>query len=178
MISSLFGYEYLSNVADEIDFEFLSNRSSNQVLVTQWNDWDYTGANGSRFNDNIHHHSVLVTNGLLNRRQWTTLRYLWLPTETAWEANGSELQRTAAALPNAPMPARANFWAANTDWLDAYDSALQPAATPAQDQVWFYDIDYITVAAIPETATLTGCGMLCCALWRARHSARKTHHGP
>lgn len=164
LVSSLFGYRYLSNVADEIDFEFLTNHATNEILVTQWNDW---GANGSQYQDGIHHHSVMITNNVIDRRAWTVLRYYWLPTGTIWEANGVELYRSAAALPDTPMPARANFWAPNSDWGDAFDYTLRPTPYPAQDQVWHYDIDYITVAEIPEPGTIATCVIACGVCCRA-----------
>jgi hypothetical protein len=173
LVSSLFGYRYLSNVADEIDFEFLTTHATNEILVTQWNDWDYSGANGSQYQDGIHHYSVMITNSAVNRRVWTVLRYYWMPGETIWEANGVELYRSAAARPDSPMPARANFWAPNSDWGDAYATTLQPTAQPAQDQVWHYDIDYITVAAIPEAAPLW-CALAGWLTWPARRAAWRT----
>lgn len=152
MVASFFGYRYLSNVADELDFEFLSNYPSNTLLLTQWNDWDYTGQNGSRYNNNIHHHSVMVTNGAINRSAWTVLRFYWLPGETVWEANGVELYRAPFAQPDAPMPIRANFWAPDGTWPDAYDYSLRPVSSLAQNRTFWYDIDYITVVQVPEPA--------------------------
>lgn len=161
MVSSFFGYRYLSNVADELDFEFLSNQATNTILLTQWNDWDYSGANGSRYFNNTNHHAVLITNNAINRTQWTTLRFYWLPDATIWEVNGVELYRSALAQPDAPMPIRANFWAPAADWADAYDYYLRPVSALAYNRTFWYDIDYITVMEIPEPAVALGITVAC-----------------
>jgi len=163
MVSSFFAYRFLSNVADELDFEFLTNKATNQILLTQWNDWDYSGQNGSHYFNNTNHHSVLITNNAINRTQWTVLRFYWLPDVTIWEANGVELYRSALAQPDSPMPIRANFWAPDPAWSDAYDYYLKPVASPALNSLYWYDIDYITVMQIPEP-TLAGLA----ALWAFR----------
>jgi len=177
MVSSLFGYRYLSNVADELDFEFLINTASNQLLLTQWNDWDYSGQNGSRYFNNTNHHSVMIANGVINRTQWTVLRFFWLPDVTIWEANGVELYRSAHAQPDAPMPIRANFWAPNSEWADAYDYFLRPVSSPSNNAVYWYDIDYITVAEVPEPAALPGGAAVCSIAHLFVHRPRRRLHG-
>ncbi|MCX7847106.1 MAG: glycoside hydrolase family 16 protein [bacterium] len=154
IVASFFAYRFLSNLADELDFEFLSNYPSNSLLLTQWNDWDYSGQNGSTYFNNTNHHSIMITNPLINRAQWTTLRFYWLPDGTIWEANGVELYRSALAQPDAPMPIRANFWAPDSAWQDAFSPALQPVTSLVQNTIFWYDIDRITVMQIPEPARL------------------------
>lgn len=178
MVSSFFGYRYISisNIADELDFEFLTNKATTNILLTQWNDWDYSGQNGSRYFNNTNHHSVLIANNAINRTQWTVLRFFWLPDVTIWEANDVELYRSALAQPDAPMPIRANFWAPNSDWADAYEYFLRPVSSPSNNTVYWYDIDYITVTEVPEPAVWLGGGALALIARGRNHHQRRRFH--
>lgn len=134
-----------TTLSDEIDFEYLTNLPTNQILLTTWNDWDYKKP---VYNDNVHHSEVLVAVGGLNRNQWTTLQLRWMRDHTEWYVNGVLARSTRSAHATDPMSVRFNLWAPASTWAAAYDAGLQPALTPDQNRSYFYDVDYIRVTKI------------------------------
>ncbi len=131
---------------DEIDFEYLTNLPTNQVLLTTWNDWDYTNP---VYNDGVRHSDAIIAVGGFNRNAWTTLQIRWLKDRIEWYVNGVLARSTSTARPNDPMRVHFNFWAAGSEWGDVYDAALQPALTPDQNRSYLYDIDYVRVSKLP-----------------------------
>jgi len=145
--SFTWGFQQTSTttLSDEIDFEYLTNLPSNQILLTTWNGWDYKKP---VYNDGVHHSEALVTVGGLNRNAWTTLQLRWLKDRTEWYVNGVLARSTRSAHANNPMSARFNLWAPASSWTAAYDPGLQPALTADRNISYFYDIDYFRVTKI------------------------------
>jgi hypothetical protein len=133
-------------VTDEIDFEYLTNLPTNQVLLTTWNDWDYRKP---VYNDGVHHSDAFIAVGGFNRKTWSTLQIRWLKDRIEWYVNGVLARSTSTARANDPMHVHFNFWAAASEWGDVYDAALQPALTPDRNVSYLYDIDYVRVSRIP-----------------------------
>lgn len=140
-VAAFFLYETYSGASDEIDFEFLTKQSTNKVLLTNWNDWE----SGGTRNDGIHHADYNPTVAGLDFSDWTTVKILWLPTETRWIINGTEVWRTSQALPDQAMKLHLNLWAPDASWSAAYDAGLAPVADAGSNTAYYYDVDYVKV---------------------------------
>lgn len=149
-VAAFFTWNYkdkrTTTLTDEMDFEYLTNPPRDQVLLTTWNDWDYTKP---VYNDGIHHSDAVVAVGGLNRNTWTTLKIRWLKDRTEWYVNGILARSTTDAHANSSMHVHFNFWVPEADWAGAYDAALQPALTPDRNVSYLYDIDYVRVNKLP-----------------------------
>ncbi len=146
LVTSFFLYGYDCSKSDEVDFEFVSNKTNDDVnypdgdpLLT--NPWNESFQN-----------PIYVAPNDLNLTDWNTFRLYWYPDqnriEWSWvDSNNVErLLRTetnAFYVADEPMGIYFNFWAPNTDWQDAYDANLQPVSDPNANQVYEYEIDYI-----------------------------------
>jgi len=150
LVAAFFTWNYrdrrTATLTDEMDFEYLTNLPSNQVLLTTWNDWDYMKP---VYNDGIHHSDAVVAVGGLNRNAWTTLQIRWLKDRTEWYVNGVLARSTTDAHANTAMHVHFNFWVPDADWTGAYDVALLPALTPDCNVSYLYDVDYARVSVIP-----------------------------
>jgi len=143
---------------DEIDFEFLSNRTnaaagSDPVLVSTYNDFNLST---QPYGDEVTQSSREYTINALDLTQFNTFRIKWLNNRLEWYANGRLLRTvTGSLVPTDATRARFNFWAPGNEWGAAYSSALNPTSNPANNQSAFYDVDWMVVrnARPPVTAT-------------------------
>ena len=142
MVAAFFLYQDYGSTSDEIDFEFLTNQSTNQVLLTNWNDW----LSSYSQNDGIHHVNYNPTVSGMNFSDWTTIKILWLPTQTRWYINGTEVWRTSQAVPDQSMKMHVNFWAPDSSWSQAWSSSLAPVAASGSNTTYYYDVDYVKVS--------------------------------
>lgn len=148
LVCSFFTYYSSNSIADEADFEFLTQQPLNTVLTTTWNDWD---VRSSHYYDKIHHWGVLNTVYGMNSGDWNVLKMVWMPDHMEWQVNGVLIYSTTNALPNDPMSVRANFWAPGDTWTSAYSATLVPANHSAENLTFYYDVDYVRVSAIQES---------------------------
>jgi len=154
LVTSFFLYGYDGAEADEIDFEFLSNKTNDNatyplgdpVLTNTW--------------DESRELPQYITKDGMDLSQWNTFRIYWYPeaqrVEWTWmdPAAGETLMRTetnAARIPDEPMSLYFNFWAPDDRWPEAYDPLLQPTQTPAEDETFTYEIDYteVRITSVP-----------------------------
>ncbi len=151
LVTSFFTYNFIPGspaLADEIDFEFLSNEintsppTSDPVLATTWNNYKTDSTN---FNDPNVHSSQDISIANLDLSQFNTFKIRWLPDRVQWYVNNVPIRTSIYAVPDLPAPIRANFWAPAGDWNAAYNSGFVPTADPLQNQSRQYDIDYIAV---------------------------------
>ncbi|MHC4498560.1 MAG: DUF7901 domain-containing protein, partial [Planctomycetota bacterium] len=148
LVSSFFTYGYDGSKNDEIDFEFVSNKTNDDVnypngdpvLTNPWNE--------------SHECPNYVEPPGLDLTEWNTFRIYWYPgqhrVEWTWidPVNGEKLLRRetgVACVPDEPMAVYFNFWAPKPDWPDAYDANLQPVSDPNMNEIYRYEIDYVEV---------------------------------
>lgn len=159
LITALFTHTFVGNLADEIDFEFLTKQINSstslgqKILTTQWNDWDPAVHSQG---DGIHHWDSNPTIAGLQVANFNTFTIRWLPTKTEWLVNGTVVVSSDKALPDAPMPVRLDIWAATSGWTNAYSSAYQPTAIAMNNHVSRFDVDYVEVRAVPEPSAVLG----------------------
>ncbi|MHC4478242.1 MAG: DUF7901 domain-containing protein [Planctomycetota bacterium] len=148
LVTSFFTYGYDGSKSDEIDFEFVSNKTNDDVnyangapvLTNPWNESQecplYVEVNG------------------LDLTEWNTFRIYWYPEEhcvewTWLEPNNPERslrkETNPGCVPDEPMAVYFNFWAPTQIWPDAYDASLQPVSDPNMNEIYRYEIDYIEV---------------------------------
>jgi len=151
LVGAFFTYNQMRQkgrwIADEIDFEVLSNWVTNQVLVTSWNDW---GAPGSNYEDGVHHAGRQLTVDSFNWQQWNTYVMRWYPDHIEWWINDVKVHEQTAPVPDQPQPARASLWAAGTTWVDAFDSTLAPVSSSSANRRFYWDVDLIAVTFLGE----------------------------
>lgn len=148
VVTSFFTYGYDGAKADEIDFEFVSNKTNDNT----------TYPNGDPVLTNTWNESIekpqYATNDSVDLAEWNIFRIYWYPearrVEWSWmdPAAGETLLRTetnAFFIPNEPMSLYFNFWAPGETWGDAYDAGLQPAQIPSENEIYTYEIDYVEV---------------------------------
>jgi len=154
LVTSFFLYGYDGAKADEIDFEFVSNKTNDNttyptgdpVLTNTWNE--------------TREKPQYVTNDGCDLAEWNTFRIYWYPddhrVEWTWidPVAGETLLRTetdAFFIPNESMSLYFNFWAPAATWGDAHDANLQPAQTPGENKIYTYEIDYaeVRVTSVP-----------------------------
>jgi hypothetical protein len=154
LVTSFFLYGYDGARADEIDFEFVSNKTNDNTTYplgdpVLTNTWD----------ESLELPQYSTIDGM-DLSQWNTFRIYWYPAaqrvEWTWmdPAAGETLLRTetnAIRIPDEPMSLYFNFWAPSASWTDAYDPLLQPAQTPAEDETFTYEIDYteVRITSVP-----------------------------
>lgn len=172
LVSSFFTYGYDGANSDEIDFEFVSKKTNDDVNYP----------NGDPVLTNIWNESQqwpeYKIDGNLN--DWNTFRIYWYPGERVdWTwlhpLNGEVLLRSETNLnriPDEPMALFFNFWAPNDLWQDAYDENLQPVSSESENEIFRYEIDYAEVRT-PEPATLILMGLGSLLLGRNRRFNKK-----
>ncbi len=151
LVTSLFTYNSVNALSDEIDIEFLSkqiNLSSggSPMLLTTWNDWDEAHPT---YNDCVHHCSRSVFVNGLDVNAFHTYTIRWLPDHTEWLVDGVLVSSSNKAQPDLATPFRINFWAPDSGWTDAYDANLKPASTRRQNKSYYYDVDWVEIRQLP-----------------------------
>jgi len=148
LVTSFFPYGYDGSKSDEIDFEFVSNKTNDDVnfpagdpvLTNPWNESMQS--------------PLYLEIPDLNLSEWNTFRIYWSPSDPCvqWTwmdpNNGETHLRTETNpfyIPDEPMALYFNFWAPTEAWLDAYDENLQPVNEPGMNVVYSYEIDYVEV---------------------------------
>jgi hypothetical protein len=162
LVTSFFTYGYDGAKSDEVDYEFLSNRtnqySPNQdaVLLNSWNESSKTS-------------DTYVWPTGLDLANWNVFRIYWYPAEHRVEwtwldpSNGETLLHAETDpnfVPDEGMSLYFNFWAAGDIWGDAYDANLQPVSNPSLDQTFRFEVDYVEVSPEPATLALLALGGL------------------
>jgi beta-glucanase (GH16 family) len=149
-------------LADEIDFEWLSNAinaspgaGSDPVLATTWNNFR---TDGSNFDDPNVHSSVSIDVPNLNLSTFNTFKIRWLPDRVQWYVNDVPIRTARIAVPDAPAPIRANFWAPGGEWPDAFSGNLKPVNNAGANTSYLYDVDYIAVRRMFSGVAATGPG--------------------
>jgi beta-glucanase (GH16 family) len=164
LVTSFFTYNFVPgspNLADEIDFEFLTQQinasaaGTDPVLATTWNNYR---TNGTNFDDPNVHSSQNINVTPLDLSQFNTFKIRWLPDRVEWYVNDVPLRTSLYAVPDLAAPIRANFWAPAGDWPDAYNMNFKPTATLAANQSYKYDVDYIAVRRMYGPVAATGRG--------------------
>jgi len=148
LVTSFFLYGYDGVKSDEIDFEFLSNKTNDNA--------SYPGGDPvltNTWNESIEKPQY-ITSGGADLSVWNTFRIYWYPdarrVEWTWmdPAAGETLLRTetnAFFIPDESMSLYFNFWAPSSTWTDACDAGLEPAQEPGGDAIYTYEIDYVEV---------------------------------
>ena len=148
LVTSFFLYGYDGSKSDEIDFEFVSNKtnddvnypSGDPVLANTW--------------DESQQKPIYVGIPGLDLTKWNTFRIYWDPNQHrvdwTWIGpnNGEIWLRTETDsfyIPDEPMALYFNFWAPTKDWLDAYNENLQPVSDPAMNRINIYEVNYVEV---------------------------------
>jgi len=152
LVTSFFLYGYDCSNSDEVDFEFVSNKTNDDV---NYPDGDPVLTNP--WNESHQKPSYQAPDGL-DLTEWNTFRLYWYPDEHRMEwswidpNNGEMFLRTeteAFYVPDEPMGIYFNFWAPTNAWPDAYDANLQPVSDPNANQIYKYEIDYVE-ARVPK----------------------------
>jgi beta-glucanase (GH16 family) len=151
LVTSVFTYNTLGALSDEIDIEFLSKQvatttGGTPVQLTTWNDWDEAHPT---YGDGIHHWSVSSIVAGLDMKLFHTWTIRWLPGRVEWLVDGVLVATSTKALPDLQAPMRLNFWAPASSWTEAYDASLKSVANKRQAQTWTYDVDWIEVRQLP-----------------------------
>jgi hypothetical protein len=156
LVTSFFSYtQYQASaavLADEIDFEFLTNQLSaahGPILCTTWHDFNTkeanSGNNGSR---NPRYAAWPQSSAPKDLTKWTIYDIDWYPDHVDWLVDGQVVRAADHEVPTNPMSIRLNFWATGSDWSDAYGADLQPAKDPAHGKKFYYDISYVKVTTL------------------------------
>jgi hypothetical protein len=150
VVFSLYGYSekgvwpsgYLK---DEIDFEILTNKPTNQYWSNIWNDWN------SRYgyNDGVHNADQLLTVSGMNYTAWTTYTARWYPDRTEFYVNGILTRTAKTAVPDDALNVHFNVWNPDSSWGTAYDAAMKPTNNSGQNVQCFMDVDYVRVKKLP-----------------------------
>jgi len=151
LVTSLFTYNTLNTLSDELDIELLTkqiNASSGgaPMLLTTWNDWNEATPT---YGDCVHHCSQAPFISGLNVNVFHTFTIRWLPGSTEWLVDGVLVASSTRAQPDLATPIRLNFWAPASGWTDAYDANLKPAANRKMGKTYYYDLDWVEVRRLP-----------------------------
>lgn len=130
---------------DEIDFEILTNRPTNQYWSNIWNDWN------SRYgyNNGIHNADQMLTVSGMNYTGWTTYTTRWYPDRAEFYVNGILTRTAKTAVPDDALNIHFNVWNAESSWGTAYDAAMQPTNDSRKNVECYMDVDYVRVKKLP-----------------------------
>jgi hypothetical protein len=152
IVTSFFADNFQPNDNNETDFEALSSQyhqaapAGSSLLLSTWHHW---GAPDSHYFDQVHHADRAVTVPNFDPSQFNTLTIQYYPDMTRWLVNGQTVWQTTAAHPEGPMHVHFNIWAAGPQWAKAYSPTLLTTVDPLFDRSFTYDIDSVTVTALP-----------------------------
>lgn len=148
-VGGFFSYSGVGTYPDtyqqaEGDFEFLTNQPSSSVWTNIWDDWNPLRG-GPRGDLN-------VSIGNLNWRdgKWHVFKMRWEPTQTRWFIDGQLIRTETKVLPGGAQGVRFNAWLADPYWGAASNASFVPASTPNQNQRVYFDVDSLTVRALPN----------------------------
>ncbi|RYG66390.1 glycosyl hydrolase family protein, partial [bacterium] len=130
---------------EEIDFEILTNKPTNQYWSNVWNDWN------SRYgsNDGVHNSDQIISVSGMNYNNWTTYKTRWYPDRVEWYVNGILTRTSKVAVPDDAMSVHFNLWNADSSWGTAYDAAMQPTNNASRNVEGYMDVDYVRVNRLP-----------------------------
>ena len=135
------------NGVDRIDFDVLSKvytGTSNMKILTN------VSGTGNEI-DPI----LVVSPNPIDFSEFNTFKILWEPDSIKWFINDHlVLARTdVVGLADSNMGLHLNFWAPDqslSSFSEAYDPNFQPTANSSQNQSFFFEVDSVTISAIPE----------------------------
>ena len=136
---------------DEIDFEYLTNFSNDQMWLNIWDDWNPERGGANR--------STITTAPGLDRNEWHTYKIRWLKDLVLWYVDGVVVRQSTDILPADPMKIHFNIWAAANQWATAYDENLPVTAVPAENKNFYMDVDYVQVRTLPDAVSGNGTGL-------------------
>lgn len=153
-----FGDDGNGNAArsDEIDFEFLTNLTSNKdrpkILLSTWKNWDradpvYGGASNGGF------HQSLESTSRRRATDWNWYEMFWQEGKIIFHrADGGKKnwQWLRTYTGNDKVPTRAmrlhlNSWVADDSWTEAYAGGLQPTGRRSEQAYYSMHVDQISV---------------------------------
>ena len=143
MVASLFSFVTNGVIRDEIDFELLTNDINDgnpRVLTNVFDDDDFSQPGDKAF----------ATVAGLDLTEFNTFRIALLPDRVQWFVNGQLVREEVDTVPDQDMTVRLNLWAPDAFFAEAFDATLQPAASSGENETFFYDVDFVTITAIPE----------------------------
>lgn len=136
---------------DEIDFEYLTNFSNDQMWLNIWDDWNPERGGANR--------STITTASGLDRNDWHIFKMRWTPSVVEWYVDGVVVRRSTDILPADPMQLHLNIWAAASSWATAYDANLPVTATPSENKTYYMDVDWVRVKTLPGAIVGNGTGL-------------------
>jgi hypothetical protein len=136
---------------DEIDFEYLTNFSNDQMWLNIWDDWNPERGGANR--------STITSAAGLDRNNWHTFKIRWMPDVVEWFVDGVVVRRSTDILPADPMQIHFNIWAAASSWATAYDANLPVTAIPTENKTYYMDIDWVQVRTLPGAVVGSGTGL-------------------
>jgi len=127
----------------EGDFEFLFNRGDG-IWTNLWDDWNPLrgGPRGDM--------SVPLPGFNWKDGAWHIFKMRWEPTQTTWFVDGRPIRTETRVQPGGAQGVRFNAWLADPNWGAASSASLGVAASPSANQNLFYDVDSLTVRALPN----------------------------
>ena len=128
----------------ENDFEFLTNQTGDNIWTNIWDDWNPLRGGGE--------HELMANAPGLNWHDglWHTFKLRWEPTQTTWFADGQLIRTEVGVQPGGSQGVRFNAWLADPYWTFASNPNLVPATTSSKNQNVYYDVDSLTVRALPN----------------------------
>jgi beta-glucanase (GH16 family) len=156
LVTSFFSYTQYrapaSTLADEIDFEFLTNQltaAHGPILCTTWHDFNTIHANPGNNNTRNPKYAAWTQRSATNDlTKWTIYDIDWYPDHVEWFVDGQLVRTASQTVPTRPMSIRLNFWATSSDWNDAFNADLQPAKDPGDSKKFYYDVSYVKVCTL------------------------------
>ena len=153
-VAAFFLYEAYDGASDEIDYEFLTNQNTDQVLLTSWDNW----VSGLSHNDGEHHADANPVVGGIDYSGWTTVRMYWEQGRVRWEINGETVHQETGVVPDQAMKLHLSLWAPESGWSAAYDASLAPVSSSGSNTAYSMDVDYVKVSRLDPAETVPALG--------------------
>lgn len=133
--------------SDEWDYEYLPKQyiinPNTPLVLSTWD--EYQGSASGTYQG-----SQPNLSGVLNPAgQWNIWRADWYVDRMEFWINGVLVATHSTIVPDETMTMKYSL-ADGGEWNLAYDPNLTPTSNPAEDQVTYFDVDYVTIAFIPE----------------------------